>query len=205
MSQLGFLLMGIGIAVAYVIFLFQLRSGKVELVPALKVGVVLFFMVLVSSLLDSNSRYQSWDPVWPTATKWIKLISQQFAIALWALVLGWALLAGGTMVPGGGKEKMASFWDYVSFKWNSPNVALASVRGGAIGFAAGAIQQTLEDPRAQDPTDRHDRGCPMELGCLAGEFEDVIADRVVGIEGDHSRPGRRQTGFSPSPTQQFAC
>ncbi|MDF1811721.1 MAG: type II CAAX endopeptidase family protein [Verrucomicrobiales bacterium] len=138
-SQLGFLLMGAGIVVAYIIFLFQLREGEIELVPALKVAVVMFLMVLASSLLDSNSRYQSWDPVWPIATKWIKLISQQFMLALWALVLGWALLAAGTRAPGGGKEKMATFWEYVRLRWRAPGVAMASIRGGAIGFAAGAI------------------------------------------------------------------
>ncbi|MDF1754701.1 MAG: CPBP family glutamic-type intramembrane protease [Verrucomicrobiales bacterium] len=139
LSQLGFLIMGIAIVIAYIVFLFQLRKGEIELIPALKVSVVMFLMVLASSFLDSNSRYQSWDPVWPTVTKWIKLISSQFMLALWALVLGWTLLAAGNQIPGGGREKMASFWNYVRFRWSLPEVGLASLRGGAIGFAAGAI------------------------------------------------------------------
>ena len=138
LSQFGYLLMGISLVVAYIIFLFQLRAGQIELVNSLKIAVVLFLMVFASSLLDSNSRYTIWDPVWPGITMWLRLISQQFLTALWALVLGWALLSAGSGAPGG-KEKTASFDDYVRFRWTKKTVAVAALRGGALGFVCGAV------------------------------------------------------------------
>jgi len=139
LNQFGILILGIGIVLAWVVFLFQLRKGEIELVPALKVSLVMFGMVLASALLDANAHYQSWDPVWPTVTKWLRLVSREFLLALWALLLGWVLLAGGTGPGDGAREKMATFWDYVRFRWDSRSVAMASIRGGAIGFAAGAV------------------------------------------------------------------
>ncbi len=139
LNQFGLLILGIGIVLVYIAFLFQLRKGEIELVPALKVAVVMFIMVLASAMLDSNAHYQSWDPVWPMVTKWTRLVSSEFLMALWALLLGWMLLAGGTRSHLDATEKMATFWDYVRFRWDSPSVAMASIRGGAIGFAAGAV------------------------------------------------------------------
>ena len=139
LGQIGMLCMGLGLLAAYVVFLFQLREGKIELLPALKLGIVMFGMLLISAILDSNTRHDAWDPVWPNITMWVKMISQQCLFALWALVLGWALLAGGTQAPGGGPEKTTSFWKYAALKWNRPEIALASIRGGAIGFVCGAV------------------------------------------------------------------
>lgn len=139
LSQLGYLLFGISLVLIYIFFLFELRKGQIDLVPSLKVALVLFAMVLASALLDANSRFQAWDPVWPPFTKWTRLISQQSVLALWALVLGWVVLAGGTVAPGGGREKMTSFWHYVRFRWHRPEIALASLRGGALGFFCGAV------------------------------------------------------------------
>lgn len=138
LNQFGYLAMFIGILLSYILFLYQLRKGEIKLGPALKVSIVMFIMVVISGLLDANSRYRNWDPVWPIADMWLKLFRQEFIMGLWALILGWTLLAGGTQAPAGGRERMRTFWDYTRFKWNRKEIALASLRGGAIGFSCGA-------------------------------------------------------------------
>ncbi len=139
MSQFGYLCMGLGLVAAYILFLFQLRGGEIELIPALKVAAVMFAMVFGSAMLDANTRYDAWDPVWPRFNAWVKLISTQMLLAMWAFVFGWALLAGGTRAPGGGLEKTASFWEYTRFRWHLPEVGMASLRGGALGFFCGGV------------------------------------------------------------------
>ena len=138
LGQLGYLLMGAGLLAAYIVFLFQLRKGRVRLRPSLHVSLVMFFMVVISGLLDANSRFLSWDPVWPAVTMWLNLISTQLLLALWALLLGWTLLAAGSHIPGG-NEKTKSFWEFASLRWRQKSVGMASLRGGAIGFFCGAI------------------------------------------------------------------
>ncbi len=137
LSQLGFLIMGMALVAIYISFLYQLRSASIELTRPLGVAMVLFLMVFASSLFDANTRFAAWDPVWPAITMWIKWISQQFLMALWALVLGWAFLSAGTGVPGVGRS-MDSFWDFVALRWTKEKVWLAALRGGAIGFVCGA-------------------------------------------------------------------
>ncbi|MEO0415526.1 MAG: lysostaphin resistance A-like protein [Verrucomicrobiota bacterium] len=139
MDRLGYLLMGIGLLVAYIVFIFQLRRGNLELKPSLLVGALLFFMVFASALLDRNYQFEAWNPLWPRLTMWIRMTSSQFFSAIWALLLGWTLLAAGSGVPGTGKEKTETFWRFMRLRWGDRDIALASIRGVAIGFFCGAV------------------------------------------------------------------
>lgn len=143
LEALGFGLVGLGAAFAFVVFLRRLGEGAVDLRRAAFWPLVVFGCLVATYALDGAQAFAAWEPLWPRWVSNLRFIVFRALFDSWIPLVLLAVVGAGFAVDDrSGARRGASLAALARGRLLDPGVVTASWRGFLVGLVCGGVLAT---------------------------------------------------------------